>query len=287
MTRIAALPSFSWTVPHPSRRFPAVLAAAGRNANPNPNPNPNPSGEGELKPRRRRRGRRGEAAAVEDFVRGSLERTMAEIRRQRAEVMEGKEEVMKARAEVMEGEEGKEAVVEEEDEDWPADAEIGWGVRASEYFERHPIRNVVVDGVEIEWEREMEEGLVKEINCLEWESFAYHPSPLVVLVFERYHRAAENWKLLGELEKAAKVYWAAKDRLPPRTVKVDMNIEKDLAYALKVKECPQLLFLRGNRIIYREKGMRTADELVQMIAHFYYNARRPSWIDPAAVAPYY
>lgn len=110
------------------------------------------------------------------------------------------------------------------------------------------------------------------------------------------HRAADNWKLLKELEKAAKVYWSAKDRLPPRvcvdlssflrfllflyktqtllfaflflvwsnnrtilyvlqTVKIDINIETDLAYALKVKECPQLLFLKGNKILYREKGI--------------------------------
>lgn len=39
-----------------------------------------------------------------------------------------------------------------------------------------------------------------------------------------------------------------------QTVKVDMNIERDLAFALQVKECPQLLFLRGNKILYREKG---------------------------------
>lgn len=39
-----------------------------------------------------------------------------------------------------------------------------------------------------------------------------------------------------------------------QTVKFDVNIEKDLAYALKVKECPQLLFLRGQKIMYREKG---------------------------------
>lgn len=39
-----------------------------------------------------------------------------------------------------------------------------------------------------------------------------------------------------------------------QSVKVDINIEKDLAYALKVKEGPQILFLRGNRILYREKG---------------------------------
>ena len=29
-------------------------------------------------------------------------------------------------------------------------------------------------------------------------------------------RAADNWKFLQELEKASKVYWNAKDRLPPR-----------------------------------------------------------------------
>eukprot|EP00268_Persea_americana_P045021 TRINITY_DN4568_c0_g1_i8.p1 TRINITY_DN4568_c0_g1~~TRINITY_DN4568_c0_g1_i8.p1 ORF type:complete len:105 (-),score=20.20 TRINITY_DN4568_c0_g1_i8:633-947(-) len=98
-------------------------------------------------------------------------------------------------------------------------------------------------------------------------------------------RAADNWRLLKELEKAIKVYWNAKDRLPPRTVKFDVNIEKDLAYALKVKECPQLLFLRGQKIMYREKEFRTADELVQMIAHFYYNAKKPSWIDDAFLAP--
>lgn len=39
-----------------------------------------------------------------------------------------------------------------------------------------------------------------------------------------------------------------------QAVKIDRNIETDLAYALKAKECPQLLFLRGNRILYREKG---------------------------------
>jgi len=30
------------------------------------------------------------------------------------------------------------------------------------------------------------------------------------------HRATDNWKTLKELEKAAKVYRGAKDRLPPR-----------------------------------------------------------------------
>ncbi|KAJ0054723.1 hypothetical protein Pint_01691 [Pistacia integerrima] len=265
-------------------------------------------------PRKPRRGRKSEAAAVEEFVRDSLERTFASIRQQNSEVLENKENVLKDRVvedvdletsddendddddddEEEEKEEGigkgrrkKKMVVEEDDPNWPLDADVGWGIRASEYFEQHSIKNVVgEDGFEIDWEGEIDESWVKEINCLEWESFAFHPSPLVVLVFERYNRATDNWKTLKELEKAIKVYWNAKDRLPPRAVKIDINIERDLAYALKVKECPQILFLLGSRIMYREKEFRTADELVQMIAHFYYKAKRPSWINKEAVSRY-
>lgn len=250
-------------------------------------------------PKRPKRGRRSEAAAVEDFVRDSLEKTFASIREQNSEILKDTEGIMKDRAdddsitdqstedEDFDNRDGeKKMVVDDEDPNWPLDADVGWGIRASEYFEQHPIKNVIGDdGVEIDWEGEIDEGWIKEINCLEWESFAFHPSPLIVLVFERYNRASDNWKVLKELEKAAKVYWRAKDRLPPRTVKIDINIERDLAYALKVKECPQILFLRGNRILYREKEIRTADELVQMIAHFYYNAKKPSCINDAALSP--
>eukprot|EP00262_Sarcandra_glabra_P008265 TRINITY_DN21592_c0_g1_i1.p1 TRINITY_DN21592_c0_g1~~TRINITY_DN21592_c0_g1_i1.p1 ORF type:complete len:318 (-),score=70.05 TRINITY_DN21592_c0_g1_i1:378-1331(-) len=275
---------------------PLPLFAISASSKPTPNPNsvpkptprrqnPENTDDDLIIPRKPRRGRRSEAAAVEDFVRNSLKKTFDSIRSQNSTALDGKEEILKKKLGEEEEEERGE-VVEEDDPDWPVDAEIGWGIRASDYFEKHRIENVVEDGVEIDWEGEVDEGWVKEINCLEWESFAFHPSPLIVLVFERYNRAADNWKLLKELEKATKVYWSAKDRLPPRTVKIDMNIEKDLAYALKVKECPQLLFLRGNRILYRESVIRTADELVHMIAYFYYNAKKPSWIDEAAVAPY-
>ncbi|KAI5656903.1 hypothetical protein M9H77_25696 [Catharanthus roseus] len=70
-------------------------------------------------------------------------------------------------------------------------------------------------------------------------------------------KASENWKVLKELEKAAK------------KVNIDINIEGDLASAQKVKECPH----------YIGKEVRTADELVQMISHFYYNANKPSCIN--------
>ncbi|CAN1131535.1 Thioredoxin-like fold domain-containing protein MRL7 homolog, chloroplastic [Linum perenne] len=254
-------------------------------------------------PRKPRRGRRSEAAAVEDFVRDHLKKTFASIRQQEQdpELLEKMNSVMKERVvdetldsqssdedDEEEGEDEetkrkKRTVVEEEATHWPLDADVGWGIRASEYFEQHPIKNVVgEDGFEIDWEKELDEGWVQEINCLEWESIAFHPSPLIVLVFERYNRATDNWKTLQELEKAAQVYWNAKDRLPPRTVKIDMNIERDLACALKVKECPQILFLRGHRLMYREKEFRTSEELVQMIAHFYYNAKRPAFVNQDA-----
>ncbi|KAL3573228.1 hypothetical protein D5086_027132 [Populus alba] len=311
---------------HNSRRFPCFSVSKKSDPESSSNPKMNYRGRtrqpknkdggkegGEIFPttipRKPKRGRRSEAVAVEDFVRDSLERTFASIRQQNPDVLE---EIMKDKVnenidsetsdddddeDDEEEEEGggeddkgkgkkKKMVVEEESRDWPLDADVGWGVRASEYFEKHPIKNVVgEDGFEIDWEGEMEDNWVNEINCLDWERFAFHPSPLIVLVFERYSRATDNWKTLKELEKAAKVYRGAKDRLPPRTVKIDINIERDLAYALKVKECPQILFLRGNKILYREKEFRTADELVQMIAHFYYNAKKPSCVNNANLCP--
>ncbi|KAF5741833.1 Polyadenylate-binding protein 2-binding protein 2 [Tripterygium wilfordii] len=310
----------------PSKLFPCFAVSGGSDSKPHPKPTSKRQSKARRKteasqneiedsgtdslliiPRKPRRGRRSEAVAVEDFVRGSLTRTFESIRQKNPEVLDDKESLMKEEVvEEMDTEDGddeeeeeedesvgdgkrkkKKMVVEEESKDWPLDADVGWGIRASEYFEKHPIKNVVgEDGFEIDWEGEIDDNWVSEINCLEWESMAFHPSPLIVLVFERYNRATDNWKTLKELEKAAKVYWSAKDRLPPRTVKIDINIERDLAYALKVKQCPQILFLRGDRIMYREKEFRTSDELVQMIAHFYYNAKRPSWVDAAAIARY-
>lgn len=153
-------------------------------------------------PKKPRRGRRSEAAAVEDYVRDSLKRTLESIGKQNPEVFENMQNFIKEKAGsdddssddedgVDEGE--KEMVVEEDDPDWPLDTEVGWGIRASEYFDQHPIKNVKgEDGAEIDWEGELDYGLVKEINCLEWESFAFHPSPLIVLVFERYNRQVKK-----------------------------------------------------------------------------------------------
>lgn len=156
-------------------------------------------------PRKPRRGRKSEVMKVEDFVRGRLENTFAAIRQQNANALENHEDIMKDgvhddsklkksdddsdEEEEEEDGGGEKMVIEEESESWPLDTDVGWGVRASEYFEKHPIKNVVGDdGVEIDWEGETDDNWVQEINCLEWESFAFHPSPLIVLVFERYNR---------------------------------------------------------------------------------------------------
>ncbi|KAK1318602.1 hypothetical protein QJS10_CPB04g01954 [Acorus calamus] len=157
--------------PNPSPTTPKRPVRRRTKTEPPPPPPPPSSTDGILTPRRprRKRGRRSEAEAVEDLVRDTLERTLGSMREQDPAIFEGKDDVLKRESieedeEENQSEEG--AVVEEEDEDWPLDAEVGWGVRASEYFERHLIRNVVVDGVEIDWEGEMEEGLVKELKGL-------------------------------------------------------------------------------------------------------------------------
>lgn len=52
-------------------------------------------------------------------------------------------------------------------------------------------------------------------------SFIIPDSLLLLFLFIFYHsvqRAIDNWKALKELEKALKVYWSAKDRLPPRVL---------------------------------------------------------------------
>ncbi|CAN6439333.1 unnamed protein product [Victoria cruziana] len=263
----------------------------------------NPSQDFLTTPKKQMYEQLGEVLSNEDLMHGSLERKHLErgnptkrmlsdqnLKSVDNEEVEGIRQVGKGAEETNEQEQAEEVrhVLDAENPNWPLDADIGWGIRASEFFDNYPIKNVVDEnGMEVDWEGEMEAPWVKEINCLEWESFAFHPSPLMVLVFERYNRIADNWKAIKELEEAAKIYWKSKDRLPPRTVKIDINIERDLAYALKVRECPQLLFLRGNRILYREKDVRSADELVQMIAFFYYNARKPSWVDDKAIAPPY
>ncbi|KAF2294910.1 hypothetical protein GH714_026975 [Hevea brasiliensis] len=117
-------------------------------------------------PRKPRRGRRSEAAAVEDFVRDSLEQTFASIRQQNPEALENKENIMKDR---------------------------------------------VNDTAQLKF------------VC----------------------RATDNWKTLKELEKAVKVYWSAKDRLPPR-LKVDYAKQESLTSVLSAGTVKTIKLARRN-----------------------------------------
>jgi hypothetical protein len=155
-----------------------------------------------IKPQKLQVGQSSEAQPTKDAIYNQFEQTLASIRAENTD-LHGKRSDLEERPKDPNSdndgnedsdeeseleEESKKGVVEEEDPDWPLDADVGWGIQASDYFEKHPIKNVVENGVEINWEGELDEGWVKEINCLEWESFAFHPSPLVLLVFERYKR---------------------------------------------------------------------------------------------------
>ena len=63
------------------------------------------------------------------------------------------------------------------------------------------------------------------------------------------------------------------------------NFEKHGFVQMIPKTMVQLKLCSGhNTILYVFAEIRTADELVHMIAHFYYNAKRPSWIDVTALS---
>ncbi|XP_057816096.2 uncharacterized protein LOC131029584 isoform X2 [Cryptomeria japonica] len=92
------------------------------------------------------------------------------------------------------------------DEDWPVDEDIDerWRVSASDYFKEPRIRNVVAeDGTVIDWEGDSNRGIIQEISCMEWERTVFHPSPLIVLLFERYARYQDGDSKARRIYKSA------------------------------------------------------------------------------------
>lgn len=90
-------------------------------------------------------------------------------------------------------------VVEEEDPDWPVDAD-GWGFSLGQFFNKITIKNVKKDddddddekddtGNEIVWKDDDYIRPIKDITTADWEEAIYKDfSPLVVLVHNRYKR---------------------------------------------------------------------------------------------------
>ncbi|XP_052171853.1 thioredoxin-like fold domain-containing protein MRL7L, chloroplastic [Diospyros lotus] len=174
-------------------------------------------------------------------------------------------------------------VVEEEDPDWPEDAAAdGWGFSLGQFFNKITIKNVNKDDDEncdgeneLVWQDDDYIRPIKDITTREWEETVFKDiSPLVVLVHNRYKRPKENERMRNELENAVHIIWNC--RLPsPRCVAIDAVVELDLVAALQVSAFPELIFTKAGKILYREKAIRSADELSKMMAFFYYGAAKP------------
>ncbi|CAI9108241.1 OLC1v1007802C1 [Oldenlandia corymbosa var. corymbosa] len=172
-------------------------------------------------------------------------------------------------------------VVEEEDPNWPEDAD-GWGFNLGQFFNKISIKNVKKDDDEnydseneIVWQDDDYIRPIKDITSAGWDEAVFKDiSPLVVLVHNRYKRPKENEKIRDELEKAVHIIWNC--RLPsPRCVAIDAVVETELVSTLKVSVFPELIFTKAGKILYREKAIRSADELSKMMAFYYYGAVKP------------
>ncbi|KAL7606064.1 hypothetical protein Lser_V15G19385 [Lactuca serriola] len=168
-------------------------------------------------------------------------------------------------------------VVDEEDPDWPEDAE-GRGFNFSQFFDKMTIKNVKKDDEDYDSDGEVnwqDIRAIKDIKSEEWEDTVFQDlSPLIVLVHNRYRRPKENEMARDQLEKAIQIIWDC--RIPsPRCVAIDAVVECDLVSTLGVSVFPELIFTKVGKILHREKEIRTADELSKMMAFFYYGAAKP------------
>ncbi|CAA7045537.1 unnamed protein product [Microthlaspi erraticum] len=175
-------------------------------------------------------------------------------------------------------------VVNEEDPNWPEDAD-GWGFSFNQFFNKITIKNEKKDDddddedddgeKEVVWQDDNYIRPIKDLTTAEWEEAVFKDiSPLMVFVHNRYKRPKENERFREEIEKAVQVIWNC--GLPsPRCVAVDAVVETDLVSALKVSAFPEIIFTKAGKILYREKGTRTADELSKIMAYFYYGAAKP------------
>ncbi|KAL2651516.1 hypothetical protein R1flu_019644 [Riccia fluitans] len=188
--------------------------------------------------------------------------------------------------------------MEEDDPTWPEGEDEGYGFQVSQFFEKWgdvKVKNVDEDGKEVEkendsddedddlslkWEEEEDQWIVREINFLEWDLVALEdPTPLIVFGFERYGSSGSNcWALLKELETMLKRIVDSR-KYPVRAVKFDVNIEPDLAAALKIKTIPTLLFIKAGKLVYRMTGVKSADDLLLITSHLFYHSTRPAFMD--------
>ncbi|EXC25432.1 hypothetical protein L484_016815 [Morus notabilis] len=178
-------------------------------------------------------------------------------------------------------------VVEEDDPEWPEDAD-GWGFNLGRFFDKITIKNNPKkqdsdddeDGYdseqnEIVWQDDNYIRPIKDITTSDWEHTVFKDiSPLIILAHHRYKRPKENEKIRDQIEKAVQIIWNC--GLPsPRCVAVDAVVETDLVSALKVSVFPEMIYTKAGKILFRDKAIRSADELSKIMAFFYYGAAKP------------
>ncbi|KAF6137518.1 hypothetical protein GIB67_031797 [Kingdonia uniflora] len=177
-------------------------------------------------------------------------------------------------------------VVDEEDPDWPEDAD-GRGFNFGQFFNKISIKNVKKDDDDekydsdkkLVWQDDDYIRPIKDITTEEWEETVFKDiSPLIVFVHNRYKRPKENEKVREELEKTAHIFWNSRLPSPRQCVAVDAVVEMDLVSSLKVSVFPEIIFTKAGKILYREKDVRTADELSRVMAFFYYGATKPPFL---------
>ncbi|KAI5018592.1 hypothetical protein ZWY2020_043480 [Hordeum vulgare] len=174
-------------------------------------------------------------------------------------------------------------VVEEEDPEWPEDAQDGMGFGLDQFFDKITIKPEKRDDAdddddgkkEVVWEDDNYIKPVRDVKAKDWDDTVFTDfGPLIVLVHNRYKRPQDNEMARTELVKAIETFWEH-DLPSPRCVAVDACAEPGLVAALKVSGFPELLFTNAGKILYREKAVRSAEVLARMIAFFYYKAARP------------
>ncbi|PRQ46003.1 hypothetical protein RchiOBHm_Chr2g0084441 [Rosa chinensis] len=175
-------------------------------------------------------------------------------------------------------------VVDEDDPEWPDDAD-GRGFKLDQFFDKITINNTPRkdddddSDNELVWQDDNYIRPIKDITTAEWEETVFKDiSPLVILVHNRYKRPKENEKIRAELDKAVQIIWNC--RLPsPRCIAIDAVTEHDLVSALQVSVYPEIIFTKAGKILYRDKAIRSGDELSKVMAFFYYGAAKPACLN--------
>ncbi|KAL5203286.1 hypothetical protein ABZP36_014238 [Zizania latifolia] len=179
-------------------------------------------------------------------------------------------------------------VVEEEDPNWPEDAEDGMGFSLDQFFDKITINAEKMDddddegdNKKIVWEDDNYIKPIWDVKTKDWDATVFTDfGPLIVLVHNRYKRPQDNETARDQLVKAIETFWEY--NLPsPRCVAVDACAEPGLVEALNVSGFPEVLFTNAGRIIHRDKVVRSAEEWSKMMAFFYYKATRPPCLSEA------